>query len=160
MKIDGLGDERRAAISQICQLVAGVQDFQIDQFNRMAASYEKEDVMMYQILSQAVSHADSNYSHFLNAKVLGTPSRYWILDKVRENEEGSVLSKVMSELRERMRDEKEYRRDFLSPEIKQVSQVYDEKLRKVQKQEIKRQKEELKTRARVERRSHSFGIGF
>lgn len=161
MNVEGLGDERRGTISQICHLVSEVQDFRPEQFKRMVDSFEKEDPTTYQILKEAIVQADDNYSQYLNAKIIGTPSRFSSIGRPSEMEEGSVLFKAMSELRERLRDEKEYRRNFLGPKIQQVSSLYDVRLRKVQKQEIRRQKDEARARAKLERRgSRSFGLGF
>ncbi|MGE3682711.1 MAG: hypothetical protein AB7G93_13380 [Bdellovibrionales bacterium] len=161
MKIEGLGEQRRAVIRQVCRVVTDVPEFSADQFRRMVDSFEKEDVTTFQILKAAVSEADLNYTHYLNSRILGVSAKYSGLGKgLSEISDGeSVLGKVMSELRERVRNEGEYRSQFLAPQIQQVSGRFDQELTRVQTDENKRQREVAKAQMRSDRK-RSYGLDF
>ena len=118
-----------------------------------------KDKTVFEVLSHATELADSNYTRFLNSKIVGVPYKFAHLDKgfcqIGDNE--TVIGKAMSELRSRMSEEKEYRKQFLGPAIQETAQVFDQSLRKAQQQEMEIQREEQRARFRAGR-VKSYGI--
>ncbi len=149
MKVEGLGDERRAELFQIRTLVEDVHDFSSDQFKSMVAQYKEQDLITYQILTQATELADESYTRYLNGVLVGGKMGLDLMP-LRDSGESPILGKVMSEMRERLKNEKEYRKQFLGPQIGKQMQVQEIQLRKIQKQEVKRQREEMKAFAKTQ----------
>ena len=161
MKVEGLGEKRRGVLSQISHLVREAKDFSGEHFDRMVASYKDEDVTLHQILSEAKDQANNYYTRYLDSRIWGSPIRATTFGFSPDLDEGPTLAKVGAELRERLKDQSEFRQQFLAPQIDRVSNLYDRQLRKTQKEEIKKQREELKVKSKSQRKGFNpFGLGF
>lgn len=161
MKVEGLGDERRNSLFQIRTLVEEVDEFSSAHFKRMVEQYKKEDSIMFKVLSDSAQVADANYTRYLNGLIVGGKMGLNLMAIEGNDSEGTVIGKVMSEMREHLKNEKDYRKQFLGPEIGKQMQSHEIQLRKVQKEEIKRQREESRALARSQRKSFnpfSFGL--
>jgi len=161
MKIEGLGDERRATLFQIRTMVEGVDGFSGRHFDRMIEDYKKEDPIMHKVLNEAQRNANSNYTRYLNGLICGGKMGLNLMGLENFDGEGTVMGKVMHEMRESLKSEKDYRAQFLAPEIGRQIQQQEIQLRKAQKEEIKKQREESRALARSQRkgfRSFDFGL--
>ncbi len=156
MKVEGLGDNRRAEIFQIRSLVEEHDAFSNDQFSRMTNNYKKEDPMIFQILEESRQIAEQNYTRYLNKVIMNGKLGFSSFDISKVENERTVLGKVMSELRERAKSEKDYRKLFLGPQIGTQARLYDIQLRRTQKEEIKMQRDQLRALAKAQRK----GIGY
>lgn len=161
MKIEGLGDERRATLFNIQTIVEEMDGFTGLQFDRMVEDFKKEDATIHKVLSESKKSADSNYTRFLNGVLAGGKMGSNLMALEDFSGEGTAIGKVMHEMRERLKNEKDYRKQFLGPEIRKQTQVHEIQLRKAQKEEIKRQREESRALTRSQRKSFnpfSFGL--
>ncbi len=156
MKIDGLGDNRRSALFQIRTLVEENEAFSNDQFSRMVDQYKKEDPVMHQILDESRQMADSNYTRFLNNMLVNGKFGLASFEFGASHEEPTVLGKVMNELRERIKCEKDYRKKFLGPQIGQQARYHEIQHRRAQKEEIKLQRQEMKALSKSQRKGSGF----
>lgn len=160
MKVEGLGDQRRSELFQIRALVEEAKGFSSDQFERMVDQYKTQDKILHQILSEAKTTADSNYTRYLNGILVRSKMGFDLRPLNDADGETTILSKVMGELREQIKNENEYRKQFLGPQIGKQMQAQEIVLRKIQKEEIKRQREELKALSRSQTKGlklFSFG---
>lgn len=161
MKVEGLGDQRRSTLFQIRSIIEEHDGLSFDQFRGMVAQYKKEDPIVHQILDESIQTADSNYTRYLNNLLAGSKYGLASLTIQAAEEEGSVLGKMMSERREQIKSEKDYRKLFLGPQLGKQIQFHEIKLRQAQKQEIKQQRNELKALAKAQRKPlgiFSFGL--
>lgn len=161
MKIEGLGDQRRSTLFQIRSIIEEHDGLNFDQFKDMVSQYQKEDPIVHQILNEAIQTADSNYTRYLNNLLAGSKYGLASLTIHEAEENGTVLGKMMSERRQMIKSEKDYRKLFLGPQLGKQIQYHDIKLRQAQKQEIKQQRAELKALAKSERKPlgiFSFGL--
>lgn len=161
MKIEGLGDQRRSTLFQIRSIIEEHDGLNYDQFKDMVAQYKKEDPIVHQILDESIKMADSNYTRYLNNLLAGSKYGLASLTVHEAEENGTVLGKMMSERREMIKCEKDYRKLFLGPQLGKQINYHEIKLRQVQKQEIKQQRAELKALAKSERKPlgiFSFGL--
>lgn len=142
MKVEGLGEARRAELSQIRTLVEEVSSFSSEQYNRMVDQYKAQDAIMHQVLVEATKVADANYTRYLNGILAGGKLALSFISKEDVAGESPVLSKMMSEMRDRLKNESDYRKQFLGPQIGKQTQTYEIQLRKVQKLELKAQRAE------------------
>lgn len=151
MKADGLGDERRQQIDQIAHLVKTVSAFSRQDFDKMTKAFEGSDGVMFDIMNKSAELADGKYTQFLNAKIAGVPFQFAHLDRgfCQISDGESVLGKVMSELRGKISDEKEYRTEFLGPAISNTAKDFDQSLKRVQEAEIKHWRDEVRSRGRT-----------
>lgn len=155
MKVEGLGEARKAELFQIRTLVEEVKGFSSEKFQRMVGQYKEQDPIMHQILNEAAQIADSNYTRYLNSVLVGGRLS-GTFTEIRDESESPVLSKVMSEMRENLKNENEYRKQFLGPQIGKQMQFHEIQLRKAQKQELKRQKEEQRAIGKALTKSYRF----
>lgn len=161
MKVEGLGDERREQLRQIRSLIEETDEFSTAHFSRMLKNFEREDKTMHQVLFNAQEVAEKNYTRYLNGRLVGSRMALAFLRPENVEGEETVLGKVMGELRENLKSEKEFRRQFLGPEIGRQETFHEIELRKAQKAEIKRQREETRAVTRSQRKGfRPFGFGF
>ena len=136
MKEHGLGEKRKEEIFQICHLISEVKEFKYENFREMLGEYKTKDETTFQILSEARDEAEKNYTHYLNAKISGTSGKFWQLTQVPNSGEETVIGKALSEIRERIGNEMEYRQKFLSPKIRQITGQVDKDLERSQRKEL------------------------
>lgn len=161
MKIEGLGDQRRSTLFQIRSIVEEHEGLSFDQFKGMVAQYKKEDPIVHQILDESIQMAESNYTRYLNNLLAGSKYGLASLTLHSAEEEGTVLGKMMSERREHIKSEKDYRKLFLGPQLGKQIQFHEIKLRQAQKHEVKQQRDELKALTKAQRKPlgiFSFGL--
>lgn len=156
MKIEGLGDLRRSTLFQIRSIIEEHDGLSYDQFKGMVAQYKKEDPLVHQILDESIQISEANYTRYLNNLLAGSKYGLAGLTLHEADEQGTVLGKMMSERRELMKSEKDYRKLFLGPQLGKQIQYHEIKLRKAQKQEINQQRAELKAQAKAERKPFGF----
>lgn len=158
MKVEGLGDERRSALFQIRCFVEEVEGFTADHFKQIISQHKEKDPIMHKVLEDSRQVAESRYNRYLNSLLVKSNFGVATLEIFNSSDEGTVYGKVMGELRERIKSEKDYCRQFLGPEIGMQTRINDIQLRKMQKDEIKHQRDEMKAMARSQRRS-IFSLG-
>ena len=161
MKVQGLGDERRNELFQIQALVEQVDEFSADQFKWMVEQYKNTDIDTYKVLQEATQTADKNYERYLNKRLVGGKMDLNLVSLQDSTGEGTFIGKAMGEMREKIKNEKEYRTQFLGPQIGKQIQLQEIQLRKAQKEEIKKQRDENRALARSYRKGlnpFDFGI--
>lgn len=156
MKVEGLGDDRRAELFQIRNLVEEVGSFSSDQFKRMVDQYKEQDTLTHQILTEATQIADANYTRYLNGVLVGGRMAVNFMPSPDGANDSPVLAKVMNEMRERLKNEDEYRKQFLGPQIGKQMQSHEIQLRRAQKREIKLQRDEQRALAKAQSKSLRF----
>lgn len=156
MKVEGLGDTRRTELFQIRTLVEDVSGFSSDQFKRMVNQYKDQDSIMHQVLNEATQIADANYTRYLNRVLVGSKMAVSFMPTQEDANDSPVLAKAMSEMREKLKNENDYRKQFLGPQIGKQMQAQEIQLRKAQKLEIKLQREEQRALAKSQNRGLRF----
>lgn len=156
MKIQGLGDDRRGDLYQIETLVREVDQFSSDIFLKMIDDYKRNDPIVGKILEDSKEIADANYTRYLNRILVGGKMGISALSFDENSNYGSVIGKAMSEMREKIRSESDYCKQFLGPEVARQTQIHEIQLRSAQKEEIKKQREELKALSKIENKGKSF----
>ena len=146
----GLTKNQKDELRFVRHLVMNVKEFNSEKYFDMEKEYQKHDVDIHKIMHSSRVKAENAYDDYLDKKVLKVGGNVGLGFESVEQGESLGIDKVRQKLRVQASNDREFREDFLAPQISQTAIEYD----KVLKKAFREQKREEKERAG---RSFPFG---